>query len=110
MAKDKSKSYESKKILHFLGFIVTISISVAILIAGIVSWVQKGQFTLSIPGFGFSNLQTAFVCIANILAYFVCMIVGFLYAKSKRNIAFIIVDIICIAIIAIVVVLSMFGV
>ena len=106
----KNGNYESKKFLNFLGFIVTILIAIAILVAGIVLWVKSGHFTLQIPGFGFSNVQTALVCVANILAYVICMVVGFLYAKSKRNVAFIIIDIICIAIIAVVIVLSMFGV
>ncbi len=110
MARNGSKNYESKKFFNFLGFIVTILIALAILIAGIVTWIKLGRFTLQIPGFGFSNLQTALVCIANILAYFICMVVGFFYAKSKRNVAFIIIDIICIVIITVVVVLSMFGV
>ena len=102
--------YEGKKILKLLGFWVTVLIAAAILIAGIVAWIQNGRFTLQIPGFGFHSVQTALVCVANILAYFICMIVGFSYAKSKRNVAYIIIDIVCITIIAVVVTLSIFGV
>lgn len=102
--------YEGKKLFHFLGFLATILIALAILIAGIVNLIKFGQFTLGMSGLSFYNFQSALVCIANILAYFICMCVGFLYAKSKRNIAYLIIDIIAITIIIVVIVLNLFGV
>lgn len=102
--------YENKKVFNFLGFLVTILIAAAIIIAGIVNWIKSGVFSLQFAGFGFHDVQSALICIANILAYFICMVVGFFYAKSKRNLAFIIIDIACIVVISVVVVLSIFGV
>ena len=102
--------YESKKVFNFLGFLVTILIAVAILITGIYLWINNGRFTLQIPGFGFGSVQAAIMCIANMLAYFMCMIVGFNYARSKRSPVFVIIDIIAIVFIVVVVVLCLFGV
>ena len=100
--------YENRRTLNFLGFLATIFIAIAILIAGIVTWIKSGHFGMGLPGLGFSNVQTALVCIANICAYILAMCAGFSYAKSKRNIAYMIIQIVSVVIILFVLITSLF--
>ena len=77
-----------KRPLNLIGFIVTILIATAILIAGIVAWIQSGHFGMSLPGLSFRNgLTASLVCVANMLAYLLAIITGLSYARSIRNIA-----------------------
>ena len=102
-------NYESRKLLNFLGFVASILIAAAILIAGIVCWIDSGHFGAYIPGLGFGHgLATALVCLANIIAYILCIVAGFAYAKSKRNMAYMIVQIVATVIIVFVLITSMF--
>lgn len=101
--------YENRRVFNFLGFIATVLIASAILIAGIVTWIQNGHFGMSLPGLTFRNgVPQALICVANILAYIMAMIGGFAYAKSKRNITFLIVQIVCVVIILFVLITSFF--
>lgn len=100
--------YENKRTLNFLGFLATILIALAILIAGIVTWIRHGHFGWGIPGLGFSDVQSALVCVANIFAYILAMFAGFAYARSKRNIAYMIIQIIATIIILFVIIISLF--
>jgi len=100
---------ERKRPLNLVGFIVTILIAAAILIAGIVSWIQNGNFGMSLPGLSFKNgVPSSLVCIANILAYLLAIITGLSYAKSRRNVAFLILQIIASVIIVFVIITSLF--
>lgn len=100
--------YESRRTLNFLGFMATILIAVAILIAGIVAWIKSGHFGMSLPGLSFSNVPSALICVANICAYILAMIAGFAYARSKRNITYMIIQIIAVVIILFVIITSLF--
>lgn len=100
--------YESKRTLNFLGFLATILIATAILIAGIVLWIKNGHFGWGIPGLGFSNVPSALVCVANVCAYILAIFAGFAYARSKRSVAYIIVQIIATIIILFVIITSLF--
>lgn len=100
--------YESRRTLNFMGFLATVLIAIAILIAGIVAWIKVGKFGMSLPGLTFSNVQTSLVCIANILAYFLAICNGFAYAKSKRNITYMIIQIVSTVIIIFVLITSLF--
>ena len=100
--------YESRRILNFLGFLATILIAIAILIAGIITWIKSGHFGMGLPGLGFNNVPSALVCVANIFAYILAMVAGFAYAKSRRNIAYMIVQIIAVVIIIFVIITSLF--
>ena len=100
--------YENRRTLNFLGFLATVFIAVAILIAGIVTWIKSGHFGMGLPGLGFSNVPSALVCVANIFAYILAMFAGFAYARSKRNIAYMVIQIICVVIILFVLITSLF--
>lgn len=100
--------YETRRVLNFLGFIATVFIALAILIAAIVGWIETGVFNISLAGLSISNFTTALICIANILAYLFAIIGGFAYARSKRNIAFMIIQVIAVVIICFVVITSLF--
>ena len=100
--------YESKRLLNFLGFLATMFIAVAILIAGIVTWIKSGHFGMGLPGLGFSNVPSALVCIANVFAYILAIFAGFAYARSRRNIAFLILQIVATVIILFVIITSLF--
>ncbi len=49
-------NYENRRTLNFLGFVATILIAIAILIAVIVTWIKSGHFWMGLPGLGFSNV------------------------------------------------------
>lgn len=76
---------EFKKALNFMGFVATMCIAVALIISLIISLFgeQKG-----IPGFQIHDVISAFTFIANVLAYFITIVAGFYYARSKRNVWF----------------------
>lgn len=83
---------EFKRALNFMGFVATICIAVALIISLIASAISGDGG--SIPNFQISDLATAFAFIANILAYFITIVSGFYYAKSKRNAWFMVIQII----------------
>ena len=84
-------SLEFKKALNFMGFVATICIAIALIISLIISLFGE---TKGIPGFQIHDVVSAFTFIANILAYFITVISGFYYANSKRNVWFMVVQII----------------
>lgn len=73
---------EFKRALNFMGFVATMCIAVALIISLIVSLFGE---TKGIPGFRIYDVISAFTFFANILAYFITIISGFYYAKSKRS-------------------------
>jgi len=98
-----------KRPLNLIGFIVTILIATAILIAGIVAWIQSGHFGMSLPGLSFRNgLTASLVCVANMLAYLLAIITGLSYARSIRNITYLILQVIASVIIVFVIITSIF--
>ncbi len=82
---------EFKRALNFMGFIATMCIAVALVICLIISLFGE---TKGIPGFQIYDVVSAFTFFANILAYFITIVSGFFYARSKRNIWFMIAQII----------------
>ncbi|MBR1925455.1 MAG: hypothetical protein IJ837_01200 [Clostridia bacterium] len=100
---------ERKRPLNLIGFVVTILIATAILIAGIVAWIQNGHFGMSLPGLSFKNgVSSSLICVANILAYLLAIFTGLSYARSRRNIMFLILQVIASVIIVFVIITSLF--
>ncbi len=82
---------EFKRALNFMGFVATMCIAVALVISLIISLFGE---TKGIPGFQINDVVSAFTFIANVLAYFITIIAGFYYAKSKRNVWFMVLQVI----------------
>ena len=93
--------YEFRKLLNFLGFVATIIIAIAVVIAFI--------FKEGVSSLGFSNVQTALVFIASVIAYFITAVSGFYYARSKKNIAFLITWIVAVVLITVFLFLNAFA-
>lgn len=100
--------YEFRKVLNLLGFVATLLIALAILIASIINWVQSGTFSAGLAGLQISNFQTGLVFVANIFAYFLACVGGFAYARSKRSVWYVIIQVIAVAIILFVVITNLF--
>ncbi len=83
---------EFKKALNFMGFVATMCIAIALIISLIISLFDGSGG--GIPGFQINDVVSAFTFFANILAYFITIVAGFYYAKSKRNVWFMILQII----------------
>ena len=85
---------EFKRALNFMGFVATMLIAVALVVSLLVSLIS-GNGVYNIPNFEINNVQSAFSFFANILAYFITIISGFYYAKSKRNVWFMVAQVVC---------------
>jgi len=99
--------YELRRMLNFLGFLATILIAIAILVAGIMGWIQEGSFNPNIAGLSFISLQSGIIFIANFFAYLLAATAGFSYAKSKRSIWYMVVQIIAVIIILFVIIANL---
>lgn len=82
---------EFKRALNFMGFVATMLIAGALVISLLVSVFST---TKGIPGFQIFDVVSAFTFFANILAYFITIVSGFYYAKSKRNVWFMVAQVI----------------
>ena len=76
---------EFRKFLNFLGFIATIIIAATLLISFIVSLFQESK---GIPLFQVKDIISALTMVATVIAFFVTIVGGFMYARSKRNVWF----------------------
>ncbi len=102
-------NYEFRKFVNATGFVATILIAVAILVAALVHWISTGVFGGGIPGLILGNgLPNILMFFANVCAYLVAIISGFYYARSKRSIWFVIAQSASTIIIAFVVISSLF--
>ena len=96
-------NYGLRKALNFLGFIATMLIGIAMILAMIVNGVNGGTITgLNLRGATAANV---IVFVANIFAYFITIIAGFSYARSKRSIWYMIAQIVATLVIVVLVVL-----
>ncbi len=77
-------NYEFRRFLNMLGFIASILIAVASLIAMFVGLAQGNS--ISLPGLEFTGLIDIIMALANIIAYFIVLVAGFNYARSKRSV------------------------
>lgn len=103
-------NYEFRKKINLVGFIATIAIAVAILIAFLWNWISTGVFTTGIAGLKLSGgLPGILTYIANVCAYFVAIVSGFYYVKSKRSPWFMVVQFIAVFIIGFVVITGLFA-
>ena len=68
--------------LNFMGFLATMLIAVALVISLLVSIFQHGS---GIMIFKISDFVSALVFCSSLLAYFITIIAGFSYAKTKSN-------------------------
>ncbi len=85
-------SLEFKRVLNFMGFVATMCIAFALVIAFIAHLISPEANP--ILNFKIDGLASAFSVIANVFAYFITIVAGFCYARSKRNIWFLIAQII----------------
>ena len=76
---------EFRRVMNFLGFVATMLIALALVISLIVSLFQE---TKGIPGFQITDVVSALTVFSCILAYFITTVSGFFYARSKRNVGF----------------------
>lgn len=96
-------NYGLRKVLNFLGFVATMLISVAMILALIVNGASGGGIAgLNLRGATPANI---IVFIANVFAYFITIIAGFSYAKSKRSLWYMIAQIVATLVIVVLVVL-----
>ncbi len=73
---------EFKRAINFMGFLATMLIAVALLISLIVSLFQAEK---GIPFFQINDMISAFTFFSSVLAYFITVVAGFFYVKTKRN-------------------------
>lgn len=102
-------NYEFRKKINIVGFIASIAIAVAILIAFLWNWISTGVFNAGIAGLKLSGgLPGILTYIANVCAYFVAVVSGFYFVRSKRSPWFMVVQVIATIIIVFVVVIGLF--
>lgn len=99
--------YEFRRALNFLGFLATLLIATAILIAGIIEWINTGSFNLSLAGLSVDSFQSGMIFVANVFAYLLATIAGFYYARSKRSIWYTILQVIAVIVIVIVIIANL---
>lgn len=96
-------NYGLRKVLNFLGFVATMLIGVAMILAMIVNGADGGTIAgLNLRG---ASVSTVIVFVANIFAYFITIIAGFSYAKSKRSMWYMIAQIVATLVIVVLLVL-----
>ena len=96
-------NYGLRKVLNFLGFVATLLIGVAMILARIVNGADGGTIAgLNLRG---ASVSTVIVFVANIFAYFITIIAGFSYAKSKRSMWYMIAQIVATLVIVVLLVL-----
>lgn len=96
-------NYGLRKVLNFLGFVATMLIGVAMILAMIVNGAGGGTIAgLNLRG---ASVSTVIVFVANIFAYFITIIAGFSYAKSKRSMWYMIAQIVATLVIVVLLVL-----
>ena len=96
-------NYGLRKVLNFLGFVATMLIGVAMILAMIVNGADGGTIAgLNLRG---ASVSTVIVFVANIFAYFITIIAGFSYAKSKLSMWYMIAQIVATVVIVVLLVL-----
>ena len=96
-------NYGLRKVLTFLGFVATLLIGVAMILAMIVHGADGGTIAgLNLRG---ASVSTVIVFVANIFAYFITISAGFSYAKSKRSMWYMIAQIVATLVIVVLLVL-----
>ncbi len=73
---------EFKRAINFMGFLATMLIALALVISLIVSLFQSGSGILI---FKITDVVSALVFFSSILAYFITIVAGFYYVKTKSN-------------------------
>ena len=73
---------EFKRVLNCLGFLATIGIAITLVAICVIAVVTENG---EISPFRIVDITSIFVLIANILAYFVTISLGFFYCLSKRS-------------------------
>ena len=97
-------NYGMRRVINFLGFLATMLIGIAMILAMIVNGVSGGTIAgLNLRG---ASVASIIVFVANIFAYFITIMAGFSYAKSKRSAWFMVAQIVATLTIVVLVVLS----
>ena len=96
-------NYGLRKVLNFLGFLATMLIGVAMILAMIVNGATGATIAgLNLRG---ASVASVIVFIANIFAYFITIIAGFSYARSKRSAWYMVAQIVATLVIIVLVIL-----
>ncbi len=75
-------SLEFRRVLNCLGYVATMAIALALATSCVISIVDEGA---KLTIFRISDVTTAVVFVANVLAYFITVVAGFYYCISKRS-------------------------
>ena len=82
---------EFKRAINFMGFLSTMLIAMALLISLILSLFGIGG---GASVFRITDVISAFTFFANVLAYFITIVAGFYYVKTKRNRLFMVLQVV----------------
>ncbi len=82
---------EFKRVLNCLGFVATMIVACALAVTCIFSFVSD---SVSFSFFRITDLTSAVMFVANVIAYFITIVSGFYYCLCKRSHAFMIAQII----------------
>lgn len=97
-------NYGLRRVLNCLGFVATMLIGIAMILAMIVNGVSGGTIAgLNLRG---ASPAAVIVFVANIFAYLITIIAGFSYARSKRSAWFMIAQIVATLVIVVLLILS----
>ncbi|MBR7091028.1 MAG: hypothetical protein IKC79_01080 [Clostridia bacterium] len=96
--------YAFRRFVNMLGFVSSILIALASLIAMLVALAQ-GE-VMHLPGLVFSGAIGTIMSLANILAYFIVLVAGYSYARSKRSAWYMVAQVVSTLVILVMIILS----
>jgi len=99
-------NYDFRRFMNMLGFVASMLISVALLVALFVSLASGDSAGIIIPGFEFGGIIADIVLIANAIAYIMVLIAGFNYAKSKRSVWYMVAQVVATLVIIVLLVVT----
>ena len=94
---------EFRRAINFLGFIATMIIATALVISFIISIFQENK---GISIFQVKDVISALTLVSMVIAYFVTIVGGFTYARSKRNVWFMVAQVVATIVIILSVILG----
>ena len=97
-------NYEFRRFVNMLGFVASILIALASLIAMIVA-LAMGQ-VMQLPGLVLNGVIGIIMALANMIAYFIVLVAGYSYARSKRSAWYMVAQVISTLVILVMIILS----